>query len=59
VVSMIAIGLKCSWIKMRPRTMDILRAIEIRAPSSFGGEVKLSIPCHKILLHVKKLHRHE
>jgi hypothetical protein len=33
--------------------MDILRAIEIRAPSSFGGEVKLSIPCNKILLHVK------
>jgi hypothetical protein len=29
-----------------------LRAIKIHSRTSFGGEVKLLVPCHKILLHV-------
>jgi hypothetical protein len=31
-----------------------LRAIKIRTRTSFGGEIKPSVPCHKILLHVKE-----
>jgi hypothetical protein len=31
-----------------------LRVIEIRSTTSFGGEVKQSVPCRKILGHVKK-----
>jgi hypothetical protein len=32
-----------------------LRAITIRSTPSFGWEVKLEVPCHKILRHVKDL----
>jgi hypothetical protein len=31
-----------------------LTAIKTRSTTSFGGEVKTLIPCHKILLHVKE-----
>jgi hypothetical protein len=31
-----------------------LRATKIHSTLSFGGEVKLSTPCRKILWHVKK-----
>jgi hypothetical protein len=37
-----------SWIQTR------LREIKIRSMPSFGGEVKLSDPCRKILWHVKE-----
>jgi hypothetical protein len=30
-----------------------LRGIQIRSTTSFGGEVKLSVPCRKILRHVE------
>jgi hypothetical protein len=30
-----------------------LRAIKIRSTTSFKGEVKPSVPCHKILQHVE------
>jgi hypothetical protein len=30
-----------------------LKSIKIRSKSSFGGEVKLVVPCRKILRHVK------
>jgi hypothetical protein len=36
-----------------------LRAIKIRRATSFGGEVKPSVPCHKILRHVKNHHEYE
>jgi hypothetical protein len=32
----------------------ILRAIQIRSTTSFGGEEKLSVPCRKILQDVKE-----
>jgi hypothetical protein len=31
-----------------------LRAIKIHITTSFGGEAKLSVPCRKIIRHVKK-----
>jgi hypothetical protein len=31
-----------------------LRAIKIRSSPSFGGEVKPSVPCRKILRHVRE-----
>jgi hypothetical protein len=31
----------------------VLRTIKIRCTTSFGGEIKPSAPCHKILRHVK------
>jgi hypothetical protein len=30
-----------------------LREIKIRSTTSFGGEIKPSVPCHDILWHVK------
>jgi hypothetical protein len=36
------------------KTMDFLRAINIRSISSFGWEVKPEVPC-KILRYVKEL----
>jgi hypothetical protein len=32
-----------------------LKAIKIRSTTSFGWEVKLEVPCRKILRHVKDL----
>jgi hypothetical protein len=32
---------------------EYLRAIKIRSTTFFGGEVKPSVPCRKILRHVK------
>jgi hypothetical protein len=58
VVSMLAVGhkvrgFKPSWGR------KILRAIKIRSTTSFGGEVKQSAPCRKILLRVKDPYRYE
>jgi hypothetical protein len=35
------------------REREFLRAIKIHSTTSFGGKVKRSAPCHKILRHVK------
>jgi hypothetical protein len=32
---------------------EFLRAIRIPSMTSFGGEVKPAVPCHKILWHIK------
>jgi hypothetical protein len=52
VVSVLPIRLKI-WEFKPGRGRWILRAIKIRSTTSFGGEVKLSVPCRKILRHVK------
>jgi hypothetical protein len=40
--------------KLKPGRGDgLLRAMNIRSTHSFGGEVKPSAPCRKVLLHVK------
>jgi hypothetical protein len=36
-----------------------LRAIKIHSTTSFGGEVKQSVPCRKILRHVKERYKYE
>jgi hypothetical protein len=36
-----------------------LRAIKTLSTTSFGGEVKPSVPCCEILQHVKELYRFE
>jgi hypothetical protein len=36
-----------------------LRMTEIHSTSSFGGGVKLSVPFHKILRHVKEPYEHD
>jgi hypothetical protein len=54
VVSVLATGPKgCGF---EPGQGDrFLRVIKIHSTPSFGWEVKLEIPCHKILWHVKEL----
>jgi hypothetical protein len=39
--------------------MDLIRAIKICTMTSFGGEVKPSVPCHKILRHVKEPYKYK
>jgi hypothetical protein len=52
MVSVFAIGPK--FIGFIPALGDgFLRTIKIRSTPSFGGEVKSSAPCRKILKHVK------
>jgi hypothetical protein len=34
---------------------EVLRAIQIRSTTFFGGEIKPTIPCRKILQHIKYL----
>jgi hypothetical protein len=41
------------------RDNGILNAIKIRGTTSFGGEVTPSVPCHKILWHVKEHYENE
>jgi hypothetical protein len=36
-----------------------LRVIKMRSTPSFGGEVKLSAPCCKILKYVKEFYKYE
>jgi hypothetical protein len=45
VVSMLATGPKVRGFD--PRPMDFLRVIKIRSTTSFGGEVKPSVPCRR------------
>jgi hypothetical protein len=50
--------LSCHWtqgsrVQTQPRTMDFLMAIKIRRMTSFGVEVKPSVPYRKVLQHVK------
>jgi hypothetical protein len=52
VVSVLATGSKGRGFK--PGRDDVfLKAIKIRSTLSFGWEVKLEVPCRKILRHVK------
>jgi hypothetical protein len=37
----------------------ILKDDKIRSRPSFGGEVKPSVPCRKILRHVKEAYKYE
>jgi hypothetical protein len=52
VVIVLAIGPKVHGFKPG-RGRWILEAIKIRSTTSFGGEIKLSATCRKILRHVK------
>jgi hypothetical protein len=53
MVSVLAIGSKVLGFK--PGGGDgFLREIKIRITPSFGGEVKLSAPCSRILRHVTR-----
>jgi hypothetical protein len=53
VVNVLTIGIKVAG--SNPAEDDkFLRPIKIRSTSSFGGEVKPSVPCRKILRHVNK-----
>jgi hypothetical protein len=52
MVSVLAIGPKVRGLKTS-RGDILLRAIKTRRTPSFGGEVKRSTPCCKILRHVK------
>jgi hypothetical protein len=52
VVSALATGLQT-----RPRSMDF-KGDKIRSTLSFGGEVKPSVPCHR-LRHVKESYEHD
>jgi hypothetical protein len=52
VVIVLAIGPKVHGFKPG-RGRWILEAIQIRSTTSFGGEIKLSAICRKILRHVK------
>jgi hypothetical protein len=53
VVIVLAIGTKIREFRPGRGRWIFLRAIKIRSTTSFGGEVKPSIPCRKILRHVK------
>jgi hypothetical protein len=54
MVSVLAVGPKvCGFIPVQGRWM-FLMAIEVHNMLSFGGEVKPSAPCCRILRHVKK-----
>jgi hypothetical protein len=52
VVSVLATGPKGHECKPS-RGDEFLRAIKIHSIPSFGWEVKLEVPCRKILWHVK------
>jgi hypothetical protein len=54
MVIMIAIGPKVRGFE-RGRGRWILRPIQIRSTTFFGGEIKPTIPCRKILQHIKYL----
>jgi hypothetical protein len=46
VVSVLATGPKGSWVQTPPRTM-YFKGDKICSTPSFGGEVKLSVPCRR------------
>jgi hypothetical protein len=54
VVNVLATGPKGRRFKPG-RGNTFLGAIKIRSTPSFGWEVKIEVPCHKILRHVKDL----
>jgi hypothetical protein len=58
VVSVLATGPKGRGFK-HGRGDGFLRAIKIRSTPSIGWEVKLEVPCHKILRHVKDSLRYQ
>jgi hypothetical protein len=52
VVSVLATGPKGCWFEPS-HGGGFLKVIKIRSTPSFGWEVKLEVPCRKILQHVK------
>jgi hypothetical protein len=58
MMSVFAIEPKVSGFKPG-RGDGVLRAMKIRSTLLFGGEVKLSASCRKIVRHVKELCEHE
>jgi hypothetical protein len=52
-VSVPAIGPNVRWFKPSQKRLFV-RAIKIRSTTFFGGEVKPSAPCRKILQHIKE-----
>jgi hypothetical protein len=59
VVSMLAIESQDLWVQTRLRTMDFFKNYKNIYTTPFAGEVKLSIPPHKILWHGKALCENE
>jgi hypothetical protein len=53
MVSVLAIGPKVGEFKPG-QCYGFLRAIQFRSTSFCGGEVKLSVLCNKIVIHVKE-----
>jgi hypothetical protein len=58
VVSMLVTGIKVHELKPG-QWQWILMAITIHSTPSFRGEVKLLVPCHKILGHIKEPYKYE
>jgi hypothetical protein len=58
MVSVLSIGPKVCGFKSS-KGDGFLRVIKIRSTPSFGREVKPSVPCHKILRHVKTTYKYE
>jgi hypothetical protein len=52
VVIVLVVGPKVCGFRLGPDD-EFLRTIKIRSTTSFGGKVKPSAPCRKILRHVK------
>jgi hypothetical protein len=52
MVSVLAVGPKVRGFKLGRRDV-FLRAIKIRSTPSFGGELKPSAPCRKVLRYVR------
>jgi hypothetical protein len=53
MVSEFAIGYKVRGLK--PGGVDgVLKAMQVRSTTSFGGEAMLSVLCQKILQHAKE-----
>jgi hypothetical protein len=58
VVSVLVIRPKIRGFK--PGKDDgFLRALKFRHTTSFGWEIKLSVPCRKVLRHVKEPYEYE
>jgi hypothetical protein len=58
MVNMLVIGFKVRGFKPG-RADGFLRAIKIRSPSFFGGELNLSAQCRKILRHKQTTCKYE
>jgi hypothetical protein len=54
MVSVLAIGPTVRGFKPDQGRWIFLQVLKIHSTPSFGGEVKPSVPCRKILRHVKE-----